>query len=133
MKGIWKLARRGFFARLCSLSAVITLSCSDKQSETKPSPDGKSHLGFAQDIREVMSKYCFECHGIKSKEAKLDLRTLESILSGGESGPAIVPGHPDKSILLDMIHNEHMPPEGKLLGAADIERIRKWIASGARP
>ena len=133
MKGIWKLARRGFFAGLCSLSTVITLGCSDKQPETKPSPDSESHLGFAQDIREVMSKFCFECHGVKNKEAKLDLRTLESILSGGESGPAIVPGHPDKSILLDMIHNEHMPPEGKLLGADDIERIRKWIASGARP
>ena len=132
-KGIWRVFRRGFFAGLCSLSAVITLGCSDKQPEKKPLTDGKSDLGFAQDIKKIMSKYCFECHGIKNKEAKLDLRTLGSILSGGESGPAIVPGHPDKSILLDMIHNEHMPPEGELLATEEIERIRQWIASGARP
>ena len=127
MKEIREYVRREFVAGFYILLTLLTIGCSDKQ----PLPNDESPLGFAQDIREVMSKYCFECHGVKAMEAGLDLRTLESILSGGESGPAIVPGQPDKSILFDMIHNEHMPPEGELLGTDDIERIRKWIASGA--
>ena len=128
MKGVREYVRRELVAGYYIFLTLLMLGCSDKQ----PLPNDESPLGYAQDIREVMSKYCFECHGIEAMEAGLDLRTLESILSGGESGPAIVPGKPDKSILFDMIHNEHMPPEGELLGADDIERIRKWIASGAR-
>ena len=80
-----------------------------------------------------MAKYCFECHGVEHKEAELDLRTVESILAGGESGAAIVPGKPEESLLFEMIHDEQMPPEGKMPGADDIERIRQWIASGAKP
>ena len=129
MNGILKFVCKEFVASLCSLLILMTIGCSDKQ----PLPNDENALGFDRDIKEVMSKFCFECHGIEATEAGLDLRTLESILSGGESGPAIVPGQPDKSILFDMIHNEHMPPEGELLGTDDIERIRKWIASGARP
>ena len=129
MKGIREYVRKNFVAGFYILLTLLTIGCSDKQ----PPPDHESPLGFARDIREVMSKFCFECHGIEAMEAGLDLRTLESILSGGESGPAIVPGQPDKSILFDMINNEHMPPEGELLGADDIEQIRKWIVSGAHP
>ncbi len=99
----------------------------------KATPDGESHLGFARDIKGIMARYCFECHGVEHKEAELDLRTIESILAGGESGAAIVPGKPDESILFEMIHDEHMPPEGKVPVADDIERIRQWVASGARP
>ena len=99
----------------------------------KASSDIESPLGFARDIKDIMARYCFECHGVEHQEAELDLRTVESILAGGESGAAIVPGKPDESILFEMIHDEHMPPEGKMPGADDIERIRQWIASGAKP
>lgn len=88
---------------------------------------------FAQDIASIMSKHCVECHGAEDQEAGLDLRSVESILSGGESGPAIVAGQPENSLLLDMIHDEHMPPEGELLSAGDIDLLRRWVAAGARP
>ena len=114
------------FAALLVL--VLGVGCGKKAS-----PDGNNPLGFARDIRGIMARYCFECHGVENKEAELDLRTVESILAGGESGPAIVPGKPEESILFEMIHDGHMPPEGKLPGADDIERIRQWIASGAQP
>ena len=110
------------------LVMVLGVGCGKKAS-----PDGESSLGFYRDIKGILSKFCFECHGVKHKEAELDLRTVESILAGGESGPAIVSGKPDESILFEMIHDEQMPPEGKMPGADDIERIRQWIASGAKP
>jgi len=90
-------------------------------------------LGFSRDIEAIMARFCLDCHGVKHREAGLDLRTLQSILSGGESGPAIVPGHPEQSILFDMVHDGHMPPEGKRPGAYQLRRLRLWIASGAQP
>ena len=114
------------FAALLAL--MLGVGCGKKASS-----DGESSLGFARDIKGILSKFCFECHGVENKEAELDLRTVGSILAGGESGPAIVPRKPDESILFEMIHDEQMPPEGKMPGADDIERIRQWIASGAKP
>jgi len=99
----------------------------------EPAPGEAVSPGFAKDIEGIVSKYCFECHGAENQEADLDLRTVDSILTGGESGPAIVPGNPEQSILLDMIHDEHMPPEGEVLTASDIELVRLWIVSGAQP
>ena len=117
------------FATLAALlTLVLGVGCGKKASS-----DGESPLGFARDIKGIMAKYCFECHGVEHKEAELDLRTVESILAGGESGAAIVPGKPDESILFEMIHDEQMPPEGKMPGVDDIERVRQWIVSGAKP
>ena len=89
--------------------------------------------GFERDIRAMMEKFCFDCHGAKHREAGLDVRTLRAILSGGESGAAIVPGGPGESILFEMVSDGHMPPEGKRPGAYQIRRLRQWIASGAQP
>jgi hypothetical protein len=117
------------FTTLAALLAlVLGVGCGKKASS-----DGESTISFARDIKGIMARYCFECHGVEHQEAELDLRTVESILAGGESGPAIVPGKPDESILFKMIHDEQMPPEGKMPGADDIKRVRQWIASGAKP
>ena len=117
------------FTTLATLLAlVLGVGCGKKASS-----DSESPLGFARDIKGIMARFCFECHGVEHKEAELDLRTVESILAGGESGAAIVPGKPDESILFEMIHDEQMPPEGKMPEADDIERVRQWIASGAKP
>jgi len=80
-----------------------------------------------------MARFCFDCHGGKHREAGLDLRNLRVILAGGESGPAIVPGDPEKSILFTMMYDGHMPPEGKKPGLYQIEQVRRWIESGACP
>ena len=133
MKAIQVLIHRDFFAGLCSLLTLLAPGCSEKQPITKPSTDGESPLGFARDIKGIMARFCFECHGAKNTESGLDLRTVESMLKGGESGPALVPGKPEKSLLFKMIHKGKMPPEGEMPGAGDIEQVRRWIASGARP
>ncbi len=127
-----KLFRHVFRARslagLCGLSTLMSPGCLEREG----TPGGDSP-GFAPDIERILSRFCFECHGKKHQEAELDLRTREAILAGGESGPAIVPGHPEESLLLDMIHDEHMPPEGELLKESEIDQVRRWIAAGARP
>ena len=133
MRGISGFLRNKLFTVSSGLSILIGLGCSDRQPETKPSPDGESPLGFVRDIKGITSKFCFECHGAEKTEAGLDLRTVKSMLKGGEGGPAFVPGKPEESHLFKMIHDEKMPPDGAMPGAGDIERVRRWIASGTRP
>ena len=133
MKAIEVLIRSGFLIGLSSLLILLALGCSDKQSVAKPSPGGEIPLGFARDIKGIMARFCLECHGAKNTESGLDLRTVKSMLKGGESGPAIVAGKPKESLLFELIHDEKMPPEGDMPRAGDIEQIRQWIASGAQP
>ena len=89
---------------------------------------------FEKQIRPVLVKHCYECHSAKSKKLKgglrLDLR--ETSRRGGDSGPAIVPGKPDKSLLIDVIRYQslEMPPKGKLPDRV-IADLVKWVEIGA--
>ena len=88
---------------------------------------------IAQDAVSILRENCFACHGAALKMSNLDLRTRESMLTGGEHGAALVPGNPDKSRLYRFIaglENPAMPP-GKPLAKDKVEAIRKWIEAGA--
>jgi hypothetical protein len=89
---------------------------------------------FEAKIRPVLVERCYSCHSATAKEVKgglrLDLR--ETSRRGGESGPAVVPADPDKSVLLAALRygDLQMPPEGKLSDEV-IADFAKWIALGA--
>lgn len=91
---------------------------------------------FNDCIQPPLRKRCYDCHSHESKKAKggLVLDSRDAILTGGDLGPALTPGEPENSLLLEavMYHNSdlQMPPKGKL-GDADIERLREWIRLGA--
>ncbi len=92
---------------------------------------------FEKSIRPVLVKHCYECHSAKADEggklqAGLALDTKQGLLRGGESGPVIVPGNPEKSLLIEALRYEsyEMPPSGKL-PAEVIDSFAKWIAMGA--
>src|SRR5688572_29034901 len=81
----------------------------------------------------VLRQNCAACHGAALKMSGLDLRTRESILTGGEHGPAVTPGNPEKSRLYRAVaglENPTMPP-GKKLADEDIAMLRRWIEEGA--
>ncbi|MBC9867300.1 MAG: DUF1553 domain-containing protein [Opitutae bacterium] len=86
---------------------------------------------FHKDIQPILQENCLKCHGDKEKgELRLDSR--ERALLGGESDePAIVPGHPEESLLIEMLKLEDMPPKGQLLGEKEIELLVRWIKQGA--
>ncbi|MBI1247917.1 DUF1553 domain-containing protein [bacterium] len=94
----------------------------------------QERLYFEQKVRPILVAQCYECHSEKSKEigGKLLLDSRAGILKGGESGPAVVPGEPEKSLLLDALHYEtfEMPPD-KPLSEADINVVAQWIQRGA--
>ena len=89
---------------------------------------------FEREVLPLFSAKCLGCHGLEKakRKAELDLRSAASILMGGESGPAVVPGQPDDSLLWKMIESQAMPPEGAT-ALTDSERavIHAWIAGGA--
>lgn len=91
------------------------------------------------DILPILLLRCATCHGRQRQEGGLDVRSLASLLKGGKSGPAIVPGQPDASLLVRRIHAGEMPPKKQLASASvkpvesgELEKLRQWIAQGAR-
>jgi hypothetical protein len=96
-------------------------------------PDPKALEFFEAKIRPLLSEQCFACHTGASARGKLSLRSREAMLAGGELGPALVPGDPDKSLLIRAVRYEtepKMPPKGKL-SAQQIQDLTDWVKQGA--
>ena len=105
------------------------------QQETSPTDPDKIAF-FENRIRPVLVKHCYECHSEKSDDVSggLLLDSRSAIRKGGDSGPAVVPGDPDKSLLLEAMSYEdrdlQMPPDSKL-SPKIVADFRVWIQSGA--
>jgi cytochrome c553 len=88
---------------------------------------------FEKSVRPVLAENCFACHSDRKQKAGLRLDSRQAMLAGGETGPAIVPGHPEQSLLLKAIHYKDelkMPPKGQLR-AEQIAALTTWIKQGA--
>src|ERR1044071_4352242 len=116
----WRIVRwyRGALALLCAASARA----------------GDADAAFfANKIRPLLAHNCFACH-TSSRLGGLRLDSREAVLQGGKSGPAVVPNHPDDSLLIQAVSHTHsrlkMPPTGKLKDD-EIADLRTWIKSGA--
>ena len=90
------------------------------------------------EVRGIIQARCVTCHGGLQKMGGLDMRTVASRLKGGKSGPALVPGKPEESLLYTRIVKGQMPPDklAKTLAVelptdGETEKIRAWIAAGA--
>jgi hypothetical protein len=90
------------------------------------------------DVIPILLRRCTACHGLRRQEAGLDLHTRAAMLRGGKSGPAIVPGKPEESLVLKKIRAEEMPPRQRLVEASvkpmeatETELLARWIALGA--
>lgn len=91
---------------------------------------------FEREVRPLLAANCFECHGPALDEVQGELRMSgrAALLAGGARGPAIVPGDPGNSLLIDAVRYQHatlaMPPTGRL-DDRQIEALEVWIAAGA--
>ena len=90
------------------------------------------------DVLPIFQMRCAVCHGKRRQEGGLDLRFQASRLKGGESGPALIPGKPDESLLMQKITSGQMPPPKLLVensfglsASTEVEKLRQWIAAGA--
>lgn len=95
--------------------------------------DPEPPRSFEKDIRPIFREFCFDCHGAtESPEGSLDLRLVRFLQKGGDSGPAIDPGEPDSSYLLDRVKSGEMPPGEAHVPEEQIAVLEQWIAQGAK-
>ena len=113
----------------CLLSLATGLA---HLSAAEPSSEGLEL--FEKKIRPLLAEQCFECHGEKKTKGGLRLDSREGWTKGGESGPAIVPGEPAKSLLIRAVgyanSDLQMPPKRKL-APDQLAALEKWVKLGA--
>jgi cytochrome c553 len=96
--------------------------------------DDSPETFFELKVRPVLATECLSCHGGKKTSGGLSVATREALIKGGDRGPAIVVGDPDRSLLIQAIRKSHdevrMPPE-KRLSEQTVADVARWIAQGA--
>ncbi len=99
--------------------------------------DAKGVEFFESRIRPLLANKCYQCHSRQSKKVKggLLLDSQEGLLKGGDSGPILVKGDPDQSLLIKAVRYKdadlRMPPDGKKLTGAQIADLEAWVKLGA--
>ena len=95
----------------------------------------ESTIRFEPLVRQLLEKRCWSCHGTEKQKGGLRLDQREAAITGGGTGPAVVPGQSGKSLLIDAIRGVNdalkMPPNGPSLTPQEIDLLRRWIDSGA--
>lgn len=114
------------FSRSTALFALLA-------STSTVSLGAATDLTFEKDVRPILKAQCFHCHG-EDGETKggLDSRLARYLLKGGKSGPAIVPGDPAASHLIELVKSGEMPEGTGKLTTAQIQTLEQWVAQGAK-
>ena len=103
-----------------------------KTAESEAANPGQIEF-FEKQVRPILVEHCYECHS-DQPDGGLRLDSRQGLRSGGDSGPALEPGAPDSSLLVEAIRYRNpdfqMPPKGQL-DPSLIETLEKWIAMGA--
>jgi mono/diheme cytochrome c family protein len=90
---------------------------------------------FESRVRPVLAGQCIECHSEERTRGRLKLTSRALLLAGGKSGPAVVLGKPDSSLLIKVVRHEiaklEMPRDGARLSPRDIEGLVEWVRMGA--
>lgn len=90
-------------------------------------------LTFEAHVRPILKAHCWQCHGEEEeRKGNLDARLARFLVKGGDSGPAIVAGKHDESLLYERVAAGDMPPGKKKLAPRDIEVLARWIDGGAK-
>ncbi len=122
-----------------ALACGLIISASSRAAAPVPAPKlTPAQVDFFEKkVRPVLVKDCYKCHSAEGGRIKGGLRvdTRDGLLKGGDSGPAIIPGNPDRSPLIRAIRYRdsalQMPPDDKKLPAAQIADLEAWVRMGA--
>ncbi len=88
---------------------------------------------YTSTIEPIFRANCFSCHGAEKQKSELRLDSASGVMKGGLTGPAIISGDPDSSLLIQAVKQAgdlKMPPKGKL-SDAEISALVEWVKSGA--
>ncbi len=118
-----------------SVLCVVTLTCiapAEEPPAKSPVLSDEDMRFFENKVRPLLAERCWSCHGEEKQKGSLRLDSLGAMLQGGESGPSLVPGKPDESLLIDAIRYQsfEMPPM-KPLPESEIAILTNWVSKGA--
>jgi mono/diheme cytochrome c family protein len=110
------------------VASPVKVSLTAAQAKAGPGDDF-----FENKVRPVFAAQCNSCH-VDREAGGLSLASREAVLKGGDTGPGMVPGDPDKSLLLIAVHQSgelKMPKKAPKLSNADIDTLAEWVKMGA--
>jgi mono/diheme cytochrome c family protein len=115
------------------LLGAVPAVAAQTDSRSSPSAANASRpdsVKLAREAGAILIGQCLGCHGPEKKKGGLDLSRRTSALSGGENGPALVPGQSGESLLVERVVDGEMPPNGPL-SKEQVTAVRAWVESGA--
>src|SRR5262245_41792141 len=130
--------------RLWTTSLVLVLAAgavrgAEAERPVKAGAGGRNHGAevafFEQHIRPLLAEHCYPCHSRQAKNPRggLLLDSRQGWARGGDNGPAVVPGDPDKSLLIRAVRRQDdlkMPPK-RILSANQVALLVRWVRMGA--
>ena len=118
----------------CAAATTGLVADENDPSTDRESPTAEQMEFFETRIRPVLIEHCYACHSAEAKEVKGSLRldSRDAALTGGDSGPALVAGKPEDSLLMQALRHEalEMPPDRKLPDNV-LNDFETWIRAGA--
>jgi hypothetical protein len=117
------------FAAVCLLAALAA----NAQEASKPKTSGKDVRFFDRRVAPIFQHRCIACHNQELKDGGISFLDRASLLKGGSRGPAVVPGDPERSVLIRAIRHNSDPqmPPGPKLPDKDIVTLTDWVRRGA--
>src|SRR5262245_36755753 len=130
--------RRSSLVLACTAAFVLSFQGAPARaaapgSPADPRPDPAQVDYFEKKVRPLLDRSCFQYHGADKKKGGLRLDSRAGMLEGGDSGPAIVPGQPDRSRLVQAVRYAdmlRMPPKEKLKDD-EVAVLTAWVKMGA--
>ncbi len=102
------------------------------EGDAAAEPTAEQIAFFEKKIRPILVENCQKCHASEKQSGELRLDSRDHLMVGGDSGPTVVPGKPEESLLIEAVKYEsfEMPPSGKLKDA-EIDALTEWVRIGA--
>ena len=144
LRSLRRFAAKLAWAGLAAATPLAMESAASAQEKLQPitiatiKHDGP--VDFEKEVLPILRRSCLACHNATEKESDLILETPQTILKGGSEGPAVVPGKPNDSLLLQLSAHQKdpvMPPKGndvkaRNMSPEELGLIKLWIEQGAK-
>src|SRR2546430_12596570 len=113
---------------------VALAKITPEQANSLPLPASRK-VDFVKEFKSIFEASCIKCHGRGRTKGDLSIESRETLIKGGESGPAIIPGKSAESHLIELVAgldpDSVMPQKGKRLTPGQIGVLRAWIYQSA--
>src|SRR5437667_162256 len=127
------VAKLAFLLVLGCSSAEVLAKLSPEQAVSLPTP-ADHQVNFSKEIKPIFEASCVKCHGRGKAKGGFQIDSRQTLLKGGESGPAVVPGKSAESFLIELVAGVDpenvMPKKGSKLSALQVGVVRAWIDQG---